>query len=125
MNLQNGYKTVYEKVEEDKRVFYASKTGLFKDAEEIAKIDLGQYKLVYEANGKICGSISGIPNKDEDITFDEFEKIFVAAEILDEDKDAEIGETDSTEEDTDSTETNEDTDPEDETTGEDEVTEEE
>lgn len=125
MNLQNGYKTVYEKVEEDKRVFYASKTGLFKDAEEIAKIDLGQYKLVYEANGKICGSISGIPNKDKDITFDEFEKIFVAAEILDEDKDAEIGETDSTEEDTDSTETNEETDPEDETTGEDEVTEEE
>lgn len=125
MNLQNGYKTVYEKVEEDKRIFYASKTGLFKDAEEIAKIDLGQYKLVYEANGKICGSISGIPNKDEDIAFDEFEKIFVAAETAEEDEKVENDETVSTEEETDATDTNEETDPEDKTTGEDEVTEEE
>ena len=31
MNLQNGYKVIYEKAADGKRAFYASKTGLFAD----------------------------------------------------------------------------------------------
>jgi hypothetical protein len=61
MDLQNGYKVIYEKAADGKRTFYASTTGVFADADVIAETALGQYKLIYEKAGKIYGSESGIP----------------------------------------------------------------
>lgn len=75
MNLQNGYKVIYEKAADGKRTFYASKTGLFKDAEIIAEATIGEYKLIYEKNGMFYGSTTGIPT-DSDYCFEEFRAVF-------------------------------------------------
>ena len=75
MNLQNGYKVIYEKAADGKRTFYASKTGVFADAEKIAEAVIGQYKLIYEKNGQFYGSETGIP-ADNDHCFTEFDKVF-------------------------------------------------
>lgn len=86
MNLKNGYKVVYEKAADGKRVFYASKTGLFADAEQLGEeFEIGKYKLIYEKDGKFYGSETGIPAYDEngiptDKHFDAFDKVFVEAE---------------------------------------------
>ena len=83
MNLQNDYKVLYEKVADGQRTFFASKSGAFADAEQIGEpIEIGKYKLVYEKNGKIYGSESGIPNFNEngepvDSAFNSFDEIFV------------------------------------------------
>ena len=83
MNLQNDYKVLYEKIADGKRTFFASKSGTFVDAEQIGEpIEIGKYKLVYEKNGKIYGSESGIPNFNEngepvDSAFSSFDEIFV------------------------------------------------
>ena len=83
MNLKNGYKVLYAIAADGERTFYGSKSGIFADAEQIgAAIEIGKYKLVYEKNGKIYGSESGIPSFDEngipaDSVFDSFDKIFV------------------------------------------------
>ena len=81
MDLKNGYKVVYEVIEtrgEDKvKVFKASKTGVFADAELIAEAKIGEYKLIYEKDGDFYGSITGIPT-DEDARFD-FDKLFKEA----------------------------------------------
>jgi hypothetical protein len=80
MNLQNGYKVIFEKAADGKRAFFASKTGLFADAEQIGEeFEIGQYKLIYEKGGRFYGSESGIP-ADGDHCFDAFDKVFVAAE---------------------------------------------
>ena len=79
MNLQNGYKVIYEKAADGKRTFYASKTGAFADAEVIAESEIGKYKLIYEKAGQIYGSESGIP-ADGDHCFAEFDKAFKVAE---------------------------------------------
>lgn len=79
MNLQNGYKVVYEKAADGKRTFYASKTGFFADAEVITEAEIGKYKLIYEKAGRFYGSESGVPSED-DYCFDAFDKIFVAKE---------------------------------------------
>ena len=79
MNLQNGYKVIYEKAADGKRTFYASKTGVFADAEKIAEAVIGQYKLIYEKAGKFYGSETGIP-AEGDYCFTEFDKVFKAAE---------------------------------------------
>ena len=78
MNLQNGYKVIYEKAVDGKRTFYASKTGVFADAEKILEATIGEYKLIYEKNGQFYGSKSGIPTND-DYCFVEFDKVFKAA----------------------------------------------
>ena len=75
MNLQNGYKVIYEKAADGKRTFYASKTGVFADAEKILEATIGEYKLIYEKNGQFYGSTSGIPTED-DYCFVEFDKVF-------------------------------------------------
>lgn len=75
MNLQNGYKVIYEKAADGKRTFYASKTGLFKDAEVIAEATIGEYKLIYEKNGMFYGSTTGIP-AEGDYCFEEFRAVF-------------------------------------------------
>ena len=78
MNLQNGYKVIYDSAVNNEHTFYASKTGVFADAEEIVKLAAGEYKLVYEKNGCIYGSKTGIPSEN-DSCFTEFDKIFKAA----------------------------------------------
>lgn len=75
MTLQNGYKVIYEKAANGKRTFYASKTGLFSDAELITEATIGEYKLIYEKDGSFYGSVSGIPS-DNDHCFEEFKKVF-------------------------------------------------
>lgn len=79
MNLQNGYKVLYEKAADGKRTFYASNTGLFANAEVIAEFAMGEYKLIYEKDGKIYGSTTGIP-AEGDYYFKEFDKVFADAE---------------------------------------------
>lgn len=86
MTLKNGYKVIYEVIEnrEDAgltRVFKASKTGVFADAEIIGETKIGEYKLIYEKDGKIYGSTSGVPSEDvaNDFCFGDFEKVFVEA----------------------------------------------
>lgn len=78
MNLQNGYKVIYEKAADGKRTFYASKTGVFADAEQIGDIiEIGKYKLIYEKAGRFYGSETGIP-ADDDYCFEAFDKVFVS-----------------------------------------------
>ena len=74
MNLQNGYKVIYEKAADGKRAFYASKTSFFKDAELITEAKIGEYKLIYEKNGALYGSTTGIPTA-EDTYFKDFDII--------------------------------------------------
>ena len=79
MNLQNGYKVLYEKVADGKRTFFASKTGVFTDAAQIGEaIEIGKYKLVYEKNGKIYCSESGTPSA-EDTCVNAFDELFAEA----------------------------------------------
>lgn len=80
MNLQNGYKVLFEKAEADKRVFSASKTGFFADAEAVAEFEIGKYKLIYEKNGKIYCSESGTP-ADSDQPTEVFDKVFADSEL--------------------------------------------
>lgn len=75
MNLQNGYKVIYEKAADGKRTFYASKTGFFADAEVITEANIGEYKLIYEKDGRFYGSTTGIPAED-DFCFEAFDKVF-------------------------------------------------
>lgn len=79
MKLQNGYKVIYDKAAMGEHVFYASKTSVFADADEICRLAAGQYKLVYEKNGQFYGSATGIPT-DSDRCFTEFDKVFVETE---------------------------------------------
>ena len=78
MKLQNGYKVIYEKAANGKRTFYASKTGVFADAEVITEAEIGKYKLIYEKAGSFYGSETGIP-AEGDYCFTEFDKVFKAA----------------------------------------------
>ena len=77
MDLKNGYKVMYDRIEGKERVFFASKTGAFEDAEEIVRVPLGTYKAVYEKDGVIYGSPSGTFEDVEEIKG--FEKLFVVA----------------------------------------------
>jgi hypothetical protein len=63
MNLQNGYKVLYEVTADGKRTFYATKSAVCNPAvdDEIAKVTIGEYKLVYEKGGQIYGSTTGVP----------------------------------------------------------------
>lgn len=75
MTLQNGYKVLYDTTAGSTRTFYASKTGLFKDADIIAEATIGEYKLVYEKDGNFYGSTTGIP-AEGDHCFEEFRAVF-------------------------------------------------
>lgn len=77
MNLQNGYKVIYEKIADNKRAFYATQTGVC-DPEvdsKIVEVNIGDYKLIYEKDGQIYGSTTGIP-ADGDHCFAEFDSVF-------------------------------------------------
>lgn len=73
MNLKNGYKVMYEVIEGSERVFTASKTGLFADAEEIARFDIGSYKVVYQRGNEFFG----IDAEGVETSLDAFDKVFV------------------------------------------------
>lgn len=105
MNLQNGYKVIYEKAADGKRTFYASKSGVFEDAEAIVEVNIGEYKLIYEKDGKFYGSASGLPTEN-DYCFEEFRAIFEEGYV----KDATVDENETPED-----ENPEDENPEDET----------
>lgn len=66
MNLQNGYKVIYEKAANGEHVFFASKTGTFADAEELGRLIEGEYKLIYEKNGQLFCSSTGIPAESDE-----------------------------------------------------------
>jgi hypothetical protein len=80
MNLQNGYKVVYEKAADGKRTFYATNNPKCDPNvdDKIVEATIGEYKLIYEKNGKIYGSTTGVP-ADSDRCFAEFDKIFKEA----------------------------------------------
>ena len=80
MNLQNGYKGLYERTADGTRTFYATQTGVCNPEVDtkIADAVIGQYKLIYEKAGQIYGSTSGIP-ADGDKCFTEFDSIFKEA----------------------------------------------
>ena len=81
MNLQNGYKTLYAVAADGKRTFYATKDttcNIATDA-EICTATIGEYKLIYEKDGQIYGSTSGVP-ADGDHCFEDFNKIFKVVE---------------------------------------------
>lgn len=86
MKLQNGYKVLYEVAADGKRTFYASKTGVFADADQIGEpVEIGKYKLVYEKNGKVYFSESKVPTFDEngeptDKAAEGFDEIFVESD---------------------------------------------
>ncbi len=86
MNLQNGYRVIYEKIADGKRTFFVSKTGVFADASQLGEpVEIGKYKLVYEKNGKIYLSETRMPNFDEngeptDVVAEGFDEVFVKAE---------------------------------------------
>ena len=73
MNLKNGYKVLYEVIEDSKRVFKASTTGLFKDAEEIVSYDIGAFKVVYQRGNEFFG----IDAEGNELRLEAFDKIFV------------------------------------------------
>ena len=80
MNLQNGYKVIYEKIADGKRAFYATKNRNCDPTvdDKIAEVVIGEYKLIYEKDGKFYGSVTGIPS-DDDFCYEAFDKIFKKA----------------------------------------------
>jgi hypothetical protein len=67
MNLQNGYKVLYEVAADGKRTFYATKNVVCDPAvdDKIANVTIGEYKLVYEKDGQIYGSTTGVPTTED------------------------------------------------------------
>ena len=96
MNLKNDYKVLYAEAADGIRTFKASKTGAFADAEVIAEFEIGKYKLIYENNGKIYCSETGVPS-DADECIDAFDKLFSVEDV--EDNTAEEKQEEATEED--------------------------
>jgi hypothetical protein len=74
MNLQNGYKVIYDKAVGGEHIFTASKTGIFADAEELGRLVDGDYKLIYEKDGKLFYSTTGVPST-EDKEFTALKKV--------------------------------------------------
>lgn len=87
MNLQNGYKVIYEKTADGKRTFYATKNAICDPAvdDKIIEAEIGKYKLIYEKNGEFYGSTTGIPAEDDDcFTTENFKKVFVDGYVTEE-----------------------------------------
>lgn len=90
MNLQNGYKVVYEKAENGKRTFYASKTGICDPAVDTKLGDTftdSDYmdKVIYEYKGSFYVSTGSVPSYDEngvptDERLDAFDEVFIKAD---------------------------------------------
>lgn len=74
MNLQNGYTVLNEKITDGERTFIAK--GPEVEDKEIGPFAIGEFKLVYEKDGQIYGSTTGIPTED-DTCFEAFDAIFI------------------------------------------------
>ena len=83
MKLENGYKVMFDSIETKEdgtyRTIKASKTGSKADAEDILSVKTGEYKLVYEKDGKVYGSIDRFRNED-DRCFTELDAVLVASD---------------------------------------------
>ena len=77
MNLQNGYKKIYEKTSDGTRTFYATKNDVCDPTvdDKIIEATIGEYKLIYEKAGQFFGSKTGIP-AETDVCFEGFDKVF-------------------------------------------------
>lgn len=89
MNLQNGYKVIYEKAVGGTRTFYASKSAAYPNADdiELATFTDAEFrgKVIYEHNGKIYVSNGAAPAFDEngepaDAAIEGFESVLVEAD---------------------------------------------
>ena len=78
MNLQNGYKVIYEKIADGKRTFYATRNVKCDPSVDTKLVEatIGEYKLIYEKNGRFYGSETGIPAAD-DHCFEGFDEVFI------------------------------------------------
>lgn len=69
MNLQNGYKVIYEKAADGKRTFYASKSTIYPNENDIVLATFNDAdflgKVIYEYKGKFYVSIGAVPAYDE------------------------------------------------------------
>lgn len=89
MNLQNGYKVIYEKAADGKRTFYASKSTTYPNETDlvIASFNDADYrgKVIYEHKGKFYVSVGAVPTYNEngeptDTAIEGFDKVFVETE---------------------------------------------
>ena len=88
MKLENGYKLIYEVIENGTRSFKASKTGVPAENDYVLMTcEIGANKLVYENNGKFYGTgAKFVPTYNEDgtsadtqlITDEAYAEVFVA-----------------------------------------------
>lgn len=86
MNLQNGYKVIYEKAADGKRTFYASNSTVYPNETDvvIASFNDADYrgKVIYEHKGKFYISTGAVPTYNEngepaDTVIEGFDKVFV------------------------------------------------
>ena len=78
MDLQNGYKVIYEKIADGERTFFASKLNGEAATQIGDAIKIGKYRLVYEKDGMIYGSETGAPAEGDDC-FTAFNNVFKVA----------------------------------------------
>jgi hypothetical protein len=92
MNLQNGYKVIYEKAADGKRTFYASKSAIYPNDDDlvVASFNDADYKgkVIYEYKGNFYVSTGSIPAYDEngvpvDTKIEGFDKVFNKASVED------------------------------------------
>jgi hypothetical protein len=85
MNLQNGYKVIYEKAADGKRTFYASKSAAYPNADDVvlAYFNDADYrgKVIYEHKGKFYVSTGAVPVYNEngepvDTVIEGFDQVF-------------------------------------------------
>ena len=85
MKLQNGYKVIYEKAADGKRTFYASKSNVYPNEDDlvIASFNDADYagKMIYEHEGKFYVTTGAIPTYNEngvpaDEVVEGFDKVF-------------------------------------------------
>lgn len=90
MNLQNGYKVIYEKAAGGARTFYASKSTAYPNDDDIVIATFNDEefrgKVVYEHNGKFYVSKEAVPVYDKngeptDTAIEGFEEVFVGAGV--------------------------------------------
>ena len=83
MDLQNGYKVIYEEIANGKRTFFADKLDgtaatKLKNVDGTETFNIGEYKLVFEKDGGIFGSTTGKVDDGKRITA--FDTVFIAVE---------------------------------------------
>ena len=80
MDLQNGYKVLYEKIANGERTFFADKLDGTAATQIGDAIKIGKYKLVYEKDGQIYGSETG--NVKDGACLEAFNEVFITANTV-------------------------------------------